>query len=169
MPLRSHGSKLLRLAAVFAAGALPGSVEAATTCAVSGAQLVFGSFTSIAGLGSAGDLDRDTTADLAITCTGDSGTTLGVEVQLDGGSTGNPSNRQLSGPGVLAYNIYADAARTQVWGDGSAGTGQSATITLSPGSSSGSATLTAYGRIPRGQRNVPVGAYTDTVLLTVVY
>src|SRR6266487_1298814 len=42
---------------------------------------------------------------------------------------------------LLNYNLYTDAARTTVWGDGTGGT-----VTVS-GSSNGSTTHTVYGRI----------------------
>jgi spore coat protein U-like protein len=169
MPMSFHVCRPAIVAAVIAMASVPGVAGAATLCSVSGAQLVFGSFAMIAGLDPASDIDRNATADLVITCSGDSGATVGIEVQLDGGTAGNPLARRLSGPGSLAYNIYTDPTHSAVWGDGTSGSSRSATITLPQSNASGATTLTAYGRIPRGQRTAPIGTYDDTVLVTIVY
>ena len=60
---------------------------------------------------------------------------------------------------LLNYNLYTDAARTTVWGDGTGGT-----VTVS-GSSNGSTTHTVYGRIPPGQ-DARAGLNADTVVIT---
>lgn len=170
MPLIPRACHLASAAAAaFAIAAMPGSARATTLCSVSGAQLVFGSFAMIAGLDPAADSDHDATADLAITCSGDAGATVGVDVQLDGGSAGTPLARRLTGPGQLAYNLYTDVGHNTVWGDGTSGTTRSASITLPQGNPTGTATLTAYGRIPKGQRTAPIGSYGDSVLVTIVY
>jgi len=169
MPMIFRAHHLAAAGAALAITAMPGAAGAATLCSVSGAQLVFGSFSLIAGLDPAADSDRDTTADLAITCSGDPGASAEVEIQLDGGTTGNPLSRALSGPGQLAYNIYTDVGRTTVWGNGASGSTRAATISFPQSNPSGTATLTAYGRIPRGQRTVPIGSYGDSVLVTIVY
>ena len=79
-------------------------------------------------------------------------------------SPGNGSftNRVLlNGQHELLYNLFIDAARTIVWGDG---TGTSSTA-------SGVGTNTnfaVYGRIPARQ-NVYVGNYQDNVTVTLVF
>jgi spore coat protein U-like protein len=50
-----------------------------------------------------------------------------------------------------------------VWGDGSAGT---STVPLRKVNRNRPATTTIYGRIPPGQ-NVSVGAYSDSVTVTI--
>ena len=75
---------------------------------------------------------------------------------------GTYMNRQLNGIGAaLAYNIYTDATRSVVWGDGSAG---SAVISHE----SISANHSVYGRIAALQ-NVPVGSYSDSVVVVVSF
>jgi spore coat protein U-like protein len=83
-------------------------------------------------------------------------------VFLSSGASGNASQRTLiSGANTLDYNLYADAARTQIWGD--VLTGGAIQV-----AQSGKNTLSVYGRIPQAQ-NVAVGTYTDTVTVTFLF
>ncbi len=64
---------------------------------------------------------------------------------------------------AINYNLYIDAARTQVWGDGTG------TTFVQTGTGSGSQqSFNVYGRIPARQ-NVAVGHYTDSITVTVVF
>jgi spore coat protein U-like protein len=83
-----------------------------------------------------------------------------VTVMLGPGNGPNASHRWMessAGPDVLNYNLYLDAARTQVWGDPNP-YAYSTTIVLFLLDR----TLTVYGRVPAGQ-DVVAGTYTDTV------
>ena len=85
-----------------------------------------------------------------------------VYIDLGKGSSGTFTPRRLVSAGhTIDYNLYLDAARMVVWGDGTGGTQSSpATIlTLFP------VTLTVYGRIPPLQ-NAFVGSYVDTIVVT---
>lgn len=65
----------------------------------------------------------------------------------------------------LGYNLYTNAARTTVWGNGTTG----ANITRSiPAGILTSDSVPVYGRIPVGQ-SVPAGLYLDTITITVIY
>jgi spore coat protein U-like protein len=64
----------------------------------------------------------------------------------------------------LDYNLYLDAARTFVWGDGSAGS--STFITRPPDGAT--VTVDVFARIPPRQ-SAAAGAYRDTVLVTLLY
>jgi spore coat protein U-like protein len=68
------------------------------------------------------------------------------------------------GANLLSYSLYTDAARTNVWGDG---TGSTATI----GNTGTGAVqnVTVYGRIPGSQSSAPPGSYADTISVTVTY
>jgi spore coat protein U-like protein len=69
-----------------------------------------------------------------------------------------------NGASNLTYQLYSDAARTMIWGDGTAGT-----VTVSAHvASNGTQNNTVYGRIPALQ-GVRPGAYTDTITVTVTY
>jgi spore coat protein U-like protein len=107
------------------------------------------------------------------TCTysGGPGTTnISLTASYSTGFSGNYSNRyMLSGINRLYYNIYADAAFTRIWGDGTGGT-QAGTASLSVSNRvrTDSSASTIYGRIPAGQDAVP-GIYADTITVTVTY
>jgi spore coat protein U-like protein len=73
------------------------------------------------------------------------------------------SMRNASGPDRLNYNLFTNASRNVVWGDGTAGT---ATVLLFKVNKNRSQTATIYGRIPPGQ-NVSVGSYSDRITVTI--
>ena len=60
----------------------------------------------------------------------------------------------------MNYNLYTDATRTAVWGDGVGASNVSATGT--------SVDLPIYGRIPARQ-TVPAKGYTDAITVTIDY
>jgi spore coat protein U-like protein len=91
-------------------------------------------------------------------------TRLLAYITLDEGQSGTYSQRTMtSGANTLQYNLYTDAARTTVWGDGTSGTSE---YTFLFTSSSGSVNI--YGRIPALQ-DVAVGHYSDSVTVTIVF
>jgi spore coat protein U-like protein len=86
-------------------------------------------------------------------------------VWLSTGSSGTYSARTLrSGANVLRYNLYLDAARTIVWGDGSAGT----SVDVANPAPINLKTLPVYGRIPPGQ-DAAAGTYSDTIVVTFAF
>jgi spore coat protein U-like protein len=105
----------------------------------------------------------DSTGSVSLEC--NPGTAGGiVTVTLSTGSSGSFTMRHmLSGSTQLDYNLFLDAARTTVWGDGSGGSSLF-TAQLAP---KGWTTVTQpiYGRIP-AQQNVPPGVYGDAIIVT---
>jgi spore coat protein U-like protein len=73
-------------------------------------------------------------------------------------STFNPRTMRKGGE-ALNYNLYRDAARTTIWGDGTGGT--QAYIRFFPPENS-NVNVPIYGRIP-AQQDVSAGNYSDTV------
>jgi spore coat protein U-like protein len=69
-----------------------------------------------------------------------------------------------AGAAALSYNLYLDAARISVWGDGSGGTSTYGPLQPAEGSTS----IPIYGRAPGGQNASP-GNYSDTVVVTLVF
>lgn len=151
---------LLALAAAAAAPA-----DATVSCTVNPAPLAFGSFTPIDNAVH----DSDTT--IAVDCASDVGSEqASVTVALDGGTGGQVSRRQMqSGGSGLRYNIFTDPARTIIWGDGGGGIIPGAVLTLAVPGQPQRQEFTAYGRVEAGQSSVPVGVYTDSVVVTVAY
>lgn len=82
------------------------------------------------------------------------------QITLSAGNSGAFLWRELrSGAERLRYNVYQNSSMTIVWGDGTDG---SSIYT----SSSGTATVTLYGRIPAGQ-DAAAGNYSDSLLATI--
>jgi spore coat protein U-like protein len=103
----------------------------------------------------------DSTGELSFTCTdftqGDS-----VRIELGPGSAGSGPKRTLrNGAFVLEYNLYSDLGRTIVWGTG---TEDDVSVLLESGGNE----VDIFGRIEANQ-NAHTGAYTDNVLVTVVF
>jgi len=89
-----------------------------------------------------------------------------ITIAFDTGSSGTFNSRtMLNGTDVLNYNLYLDAAYTQVWGDG---TGISLTDSqyVTPGKPSVVATV--YGMMPALQ-TPGSGTFTDTITVTVSF
>jgi spore coat protein U-like protein len=127
----------------------------ALSCTVSTTDLAFGSYDPIVDNASA---PREGTGGLLLNCTEGYNATVTLDQgQYPGsGSTDAAPLRQMSdgGSNRLSYSLYQDAGRTTIWGN----TYGTALCT--------SGSVTVYGRITGGQ-NVPVGLYSDVVLVTV--
>jgi spore coat protein U-like protein len=95
---------------------------------------------------------------------------VNISIALSRGASSNFAPRRLTnGTESLNYNLYLDASRTQVWGDGTLGTAVLSVANpanTNPGNTSRAVDATVYGRIPALQ-DVSAGAYTDTVVVTV--
>ena len=104
----------------------------------------------------------DTTAELKVSCSGyAAGATLLACPALGAGSGGVVAGRRamlrFSGSETLAYELYSNSGRTQVWG--SAAVPQTIVIN---NSGAGEATATIFARVFGGQSTVPVGSYSST-------
>lgn len=79
------------------------------------------------------------------------------------------NRRMVNGSNYLAYQLYKEAARTNIWDNtgGVTATGGSGGV-ASTGTGSNQ-TFPVYGRIPQGISIPPAGNYTDTVVVTVAY
>ena len=125
-------------------------------CTISTTPVAFGSYDPVVANAST---DLDSTGTVTVTCTKGAAATVG----LDLGSNAAGSTRQLKDgcTNVLAYELFQDAGRSQVWGD-------AGTDLLSAGAAPSKAprSFTVYGRVTAGQ-DVPAGNYTDTVVATV--
>ena len=143
-----------------ALGATP-AVHAAsiTSCTASATNIVFGTYTPLQATALASN------GTIVISCTGITGRNT-VTIDLSTGASGNYATRTLSaGSARLSYNLYLDAANTQIWGDGTGGsTAASATIRKR----TPTATLTVYGAVAARQDPAP-GSYGDTITVSVNY
>lgn len=104
----------------------------------------------------------DSTGSVTYNCT------VAVLISIDlgkGASSAFDPRTLMNGADVLNYNLYTDAARSTIWGDGSSGTSHYTTL-LSVLIVNTNVTVTIYGRIPALQ-DVSAGLYTDTVVMTI--
>jgi spore coat protein U-like protein len=166
MPERKMIQRVARTLGIIAALVLPAAAHAAVSCRVAATGPAFGTYSPT---NTAATVANGT---LTATCTLTGGTTTAVTLtsSYSTGSSGTFSSRvMLSGTSRLSYNLYYDAAYTQIRGDGTGGsqTG-SATMTLTRAAPTQDVESTIYGRVTAGQDVAP-GTYTDTITITVTY
>ena len=126
--------------------ALP--TAAAAACDVSPQGVNFGNYDPL------GQSALDGVGNVNVTC--DAPTSFTVSL---GTGNGTVADRRMTGaPSQLAYNLYKDASRLLVWGDGGGGVSSNGT----------NVDLTIYGRIP-GAQNVQANVYVDSVTVTVAF
>jgi spore coat protein U-like protein len=88
-----------------------------------------------------------------------------VMIHLSRGDSGRYLPRAMLRRGFrLEYNLFLDAARTLVWGDGTSGTSAYSARPANGDTTS----VTIYGRIPPRQ-NVRPDVYGDVIIVTVLY
>ncbi len=144
---------------------LPLQAEAAS-CAITTPTLAFGSYDPLVAT------NHDSTAVVNVSCTRTVIPTETVNYTLTASIGNGPSyaaRRMMSGLEILNYNVYRNAAMTQVWGNG---TGGSFSITgsfrLNDTNPTRNRNHTIYGRIPPLQ-NSAAGTYTDTLVMTLTF
>lgn len=134
---------------------MPVSVNIINSCTISASPMAFGTLTAIGGA------NVDTTATVDLTCT----TGAAYDVSMDFGVNATAGQRYLAGvansANKIPYNVYTDAGRTAAWGN------TSGVDTVAGTATTGSVSLTAYGRIPASAPSMPADAYLDTVTVTV--
>lgn len=142
-PGRHHG--LLAVALL-----LPLPLAAQPACRIDARPLAFGMLWDLSRRG----------ADAESLVLLDCATAGGLRVSLGPGLNSlQASDRKLrNGASSLPYQLYTDAARSQLWGDGNGGSG----VAMAPGN----ALLTVYARIPPVP-TPPPGSYSDAVEVTV--
>lgn len=133
------------------------------SCSTTATPVAFGTYNPISG----GAINA--TGNVAVTC---SALLVGLNVSyviaLNAGQTGTfAARRMVSSTYFLQYNLYNTAARTTVWGDGTAGT-----VTVSDAYLLNLISVTrnypVYGALP-GSQNVPPATYSDLITVTVTY
>ncbi len=130
------------------------SRTAMATCTISTTPVSFGTYNVFF------STPLDSTGSVTFNC--DNRANITITLNNGGATTFNP-RRMLKGSEALNYNLYRDATRTSIWGDGTGGT-QVYSDPRTPRNQN--VTLTVYGRIPAGQ-DVSVGTYTNTVTATI--
>lgn len=135
-----------------------------TNCVVSAANLTFAAPYD----GASGTPNDSGSSTINVRCTKDAPFTVALNVGSVTGAT-FANRRMFNGTDYMDYNLYRDAARTEVWGDGT-----SSTFTVA-GTGAGlgvgqAVVLDVYGRIPINQTLLSPGTYTEpTITVTVSY
>lgn len=135
-----------------------------SSCSVSASATSFGTYSPF----SISPLDGTGNVEVSCSLLGVISILVNYQILLSAGASGNSAGRTLSGAGsTLNYNLYTNASRSAIWGDGSGGSS-----IVSDGYLLGLLTTVrnypVHGRIVAGQ-NVPPGAYSDTIVVTVNY
>jgi spore coat protein U-like protein len=87
-----------------------------------------------------------------------------ITIDLSKGNASSYATRQMrQGANTLDYNLFLEATRTTIWGDGTGGSSRYGPI-MPPLLTQ--VTVTVYARIPARQ-NARVGSYTDTITVTI--
>lgn len=116
----------------------------------------------------------DSVGEITVTCTHLSGPALEVRytVTLSTGGGGTYAPRRLrAGTDLLGYNLWSDAGRSSIWGNGSSGTViVTGLLKVGPGVGNGVRTAVhpIYGRIPALQ-DAAEGDYLDSIVATLTY
>ena len=128
----------------------------AQSCTVGMPTMAFGNVNVLAGAA------VDTTATLTVTCSGGTGTGQRICISIGAGSASDATSRQLTGPSAnkARYDLYADAARTQLWGSWQTGY-DLAGVQLDVSKNS-TTNVTVYGRFLGSQQTVVAGSYSST-------
>lgn len=126
------------------------------TCSVTTGTVAFGTYDPTSGS------PDDATGTVTVTCTNGTGYSITL-----GDGLYYSSGRRMRSSAVtyeyLTYELYQEAGRTTLWGDGTHGT------VMGSLTGNGSAqAYTVYGRMPINQYSKP-DSYADTVLVTVTY
>jgi spore coat protein U-like protein len=131
------------------------------SCSVANATLAFGTYNPVIG--------TPTTANASIVVTCSAVVSLSTQVPytllLSAGSGTIANRKMVSGANSLPYNIYTTSSYATVWDNT---TGVSGNVTVTPLLGQGTDTQIAYGRILALQP-VPVGTYTDSLVITVSF
>jgi spore coat protein U-like protein len=138
---------------------LPAEAQAASCSFMNAAGMLFGTYDVF------DPAPLDTTGSITFLCNGVGPSDM-LTVELSAGGASNAMDRRMRhGSDSLSYNLYLDAARTLVWGNGMGGTSIQGPFVPPDGISQ---TLIIHGRMPARQ-NVPVGMYADTIIATILF
>ena len=136
----------------------PAPQAADRTCTVTATGVDFGVYDTI------NASPNDSTGNISYACSSGGGA-LSVTVTIDQGLSSTFDRTMTNGTDRLNYNLYLDAGRTKIWGDGTRGT--TALTDKVPGNNV-AITAVVYGRI-FARQEVGTGQYADGLIVTMVF
>jgi spore coat protein U-like protein len=150
-------TRLLMIPAAIAAAAI-GVAAAEANCTISTTAVNFGTYNVFAAA------PDDATGQITFRCTAPRPPV--VTIQLDKGGAPSFNPRQMrQGSEILTYDLYLDATRSTIWGDGTGGT---QVFTQNSPLPNQNINVNVCGRIFAGQ-DVSAGTYTNTVTATIFF
>jgi spore coat protein U-like protein len=127
----------------------------APSCTISSTSVVFGNYNVFNGTA------LDSTGTITYRC---NSTAANITISLSKGQSATYNPRRMNkGAEILTYNLYRNAARTTIWGDG---TGGSSVYSRGNPPNNSNVNVVIYGRVPALQ-DVSAGSYGDTVSATI--
>lgn len=153
--LKSSVAKFLSLLLMAVVLHLFFPAPAMAVCTISSTSINFGSYDVF------NSAPLDTTGSVVYQC-GNLDRNITISLDRGGAPSFNP-RRMTQGTWTLNYNLYLNASRTVIWGDGSGGT--QAFFENNPQNNQ-NITIPIYGRVPAGQ-GVRAGPYTNTITVIV--
>lgn len=126
-----------------------------SSCTVSTTPLAFGSYDPILAHRT---VPLDSVATLSYDCAGAPPSTVTITFSAGTGSGFNP-RKLFSGGNALTYNLFLDAGRNTVWGDGTSGTTFHSTTRRRDD-------LSVFGRVFAGQ-DAAIGSYSNSIVVTI--
>jgi spore coat protein U-like protein len=136
--------------------------QAAVVCEVNTAGVAFGNYDTLSGEA------RDASGTVTVECVGSAGDAVSYALTLSAGSGGYSSRHAAGGASGLEYNLYLDISRSNIWGDGSAGTSV-ITDQHVMSSTTFSRSYVIYGRAAGGQNQAPAAFYQESLLVSLSY
>ena len=144
-------TKRLLILLALVIGTLYASDAHAQACTISATSVNFGSYNVFNGS------HTDSTGTVTYRC---NGSAHNITIGLTQGASASFNQRQMQkGSESLTYNLFVDASRTNIWGDGTSGT---SVYSISNPPNNTNVNLTVYGRVTAGQ-DVSAGSFSDTV------
>jgi len=141
----------LVLVAILLLGSNDASAQPSPSCTISVTSVAFANYNVFT------TSDYDSAGTVTYRCNAQ---TANISIALSDGSSSTFSPRTLrKGSEVLNYNLYRDAARSTIWGDGTGGT---SLYTNANPPNNNNVSVTIFARIP-AQQDVSAGSYSDTV------
>jgi spore coat protein U-like protein len=128
-------------------------------CRVSTTPIYFGSYDILS------SVNNTSTGTIVLSCSPKADVTIGISFSSNSGSYNSRKMQHNGLSDTLEYNLYTNANRTHVWGDGHSGTSDAhfsnvKTDNIPP--------IIIYGSIT-AQQNVSTGIYSDQLVVTISY
>ena len=153
-----------RLALIVLLGSAASQAHA-VLCTATATTLAFGVYDTLLAF------NDDTAGTVTVTCLPGAGSPLtsAYTISIAGTGTGGDTIRSVAYAGSrLYYQVYSDAARTQVWGNGGAAAGVASSVTSVGALVPAVRIHNVYARAPSGQHVTPA-IYLGSLLVTVDY